>query len=396
MSKVELPRNVSRRRDRNLVRARVQVDGKRVVLGDWPDTVEGIAAAANAVKEATRAVEDGVWAPPSVLTFADYAERWLERRQRAVTLGEIRRSTYLGDEEILTSRILPRLGKIKLSNLGRDDVEVFAVDLLENGRKSGGGLAPQTVRGALKVLRKILNAAIDEELIARDPSRGVRVDTPTSSIDADFDNLKTWRASELGWFIGEIGGMDRQMIALAAATGIRRSELCGLRWANADLDAGLIRIRSTVTMERNIPVFANAVKSIKSRRSIAMDPAVVTLLRERRADQNRQRLATGGDWHDPYGLVFTWDDGRLVSPEWFTKRIQALARVHGLEPIGAHGLRHTFATISLENGVPLKTVSEALGHADIGVTADVYSHVTEDVARRAAEIVGAAIFGTAT
>jgi integrase len=104
----------------------------------------------------------------------------------------------------------------------------------------------------------------------------------------------------------------------------------------------------------------------------------------------------GGRWHDPIGLVFTWGDGRLVSPEWFTKRIQALARGHGLAPIGAHGLRHTFATISLENGVPLKTVSEALGHADIGVTADVYSHVTEDVARHAAEIVGAAIFRTAT
>jgi integrase len=215
-------------------------------------------------------------------------------------------------------------------------------------------------------------------------------------VEHDFDSLRTWTASELGWLIGELDGMDRQIIGLTAATGIRRSELCGLRWANVDLDAGVVRIRSTVTMEGNLPVFANTVKSRASRRAIAIDPAVVALLRQRRADQNRERLAAGAAWHDPHGLVFTWGDGRLVSPEWFTKRVQALARSHGLEPIGAHGLRHTFATISLANGVPLKTVSDALGHADIGVTADVYSHVTEDVAREAASIVGAAIFGGAS
>jgi hypothetical protein len=130
----DLPRNVHRRAGRDLVRARIQVGGKRVVLGDWPDTPAGIAAAADAVKQASRNVEDGTWAPPSVVTFASYTERWLERRQRAVTLGEIKQQTYNGDERTLTLMIVPRIGSVRLLDLRRDHVERLAVDLLENGR----------------------------------------------------------------------------------------------------------------------------------------------------------------------------------------------------------------------------------------------------------------------
>lgn len=100
-------------------------------------------------------------------------------------------------------------------------------------------------------------------------------------------------------------------------------------------------------------------------------------------------------WNDANGgQVFTWEDRRSVNPDWISKRVQTIAKRHVLPRIGAHGLRHTFATISLANGVSLVTVSEALGHSDVGVTANVYSHVTESIAREAAATVNAAIFGT--
>ena len=136
-------------------------------------------------------------------------------------------------------------------------------------------------------------------------------------------------------------------------------------------------------------------KSAASRRTIALPDEAVTVLRERRARQATDKLAAGPLWTDDEGgLVFTWQDGRRIAPDWITKRVQALATRHGVEPIGAHGLRHTFATLSLEAGVCIVTVSEALGHADVGVTANTYSHVTESIAREAADRVASAIFGT--
>jgi integrase len=390
----QLSKNMYRRRGR--IGARIQIDGQRVRLGEWPDTPEGAADAVAAIKQARRDVEDGAWIEPSRVTVGQYAEKWLERRERHVELGNLRRVTFLGDRGRLESGILPHIGRVKLIDLDRDRVERLAVDLRKKGGKNGMPLAPQTVHGMIAALRVMLEAAVEtDQFIVKNPARGVSV-KDNSRQDDDFDDLATWTAEELAGFLDHIDGSLRQMVGVVAATGIRRSELCGLQWKNVDLDDGVIRIRATVVNEDTKPVWRPQVKSYASRRSIAIPSAIVDLLRERRTDQARQRLAAGTVWSNDLGLVFTWDDGSGVTPNWFTKTLQKQARLKGLEPIGPHGLRHTFATISLENGVPLKNVSDALGHANIGITADVYSHVTERAAKEAAEVVGRAIFGGET
>jgi integrase len=385
----QLPKNMYRRRGR--IGVRIQIEGQRIRLGEWPDSDAGLVGAQEALKQAQWQIEDGDWVEPSTVTVGEYLEGWLARRERKVVLGEIRAVTFDGDRRCLENKVIPGLGSMRLEELSRDHIESLAVELLNDGHQRGGPLAPISVRNAVKVLRNALNDAVGDGLIPIDPSKGVQI-KDTSHTEHDFDDLATWGADELSTLLPKLRLMDRHMIGLAAATGLRRSELCGLLWRNVDLEAGIIRVRSTITMVSGQPIFAFTVKSRSSRRSIAVDRDVVAYLKERKADQARQRLAAGSAWSNELGFVFTWDDGRPTSPEWFTKRVQKIAAKHGLEPIGSHGLRHTFATIALENGANLKIVSEALGHADIGVTADVYSHVTENAAREAAAIVGAAIF----
>jgi integrase len=393
------PAGITPRAGRGTVRARVTISGERVLLGEWPDTPDGIHEASDAIYDAKRAARSGRFEVPDKITVADYYEEWITRRQRRVAKGDIAVRTH--DNDILSRRrLVGRIGSIRLVDLSPDDVDKAAVDLLENGRHDGGPLAPQTVTNTIKTLTKVLNDAISERIIMRNVASGIRIrriDEPDVDIASDefdhFDGAKAWTRDELTVLLSEADGILADMMIVAAATGLRRSELAGLLWRNVDLDGAIIRVRSVVVMEYNTPVLKHRTKTYASRRTIAIPQAAVLALRRRRAAQAANKLAAGELWNEPHGAVFTWEDGRTTSPEWFTKAVQRAALRGGVKPLGAHGLRHTFATISLEEGVPLVAVAETLGHADVGITAATYSHVTETVARSAAATVGVALFG---
>ena len=346
-----------------------------------------MAAAVESLKQARRNVEDDTWTPPAILTVAQWVDTWQERRKADVALGALRSTSYNSDASAL-ARLPDSFTSRKLRQVGTNIVRGVAVDLIESGLK------PQTVLNTIKALRKVMRAAVDDGIIATDPTVGVKV--AARAADSDFDDLATWTAEEVADLLPRLDDRDRHLLTVALLTGMRRSELSGLRWRNVDLDAGVVRVRDPVVMDGNRAVLrVGVVKSKASRRTIALPDAAIQALKERRARQAVDKLAAGPLWVDNNGgQVFTWEDGRQINPDWITKRVQALAKRHGIQPIGAHGLRHTFATISLANGVSLVTVSEALGHSDVGVTANTYSHVTESIAREAAETVNAAIFGT--
>ena len=133
-------------------------------------------------------------------------------------------------------------------------------------------------------------------------------------------------------------------------------------------------------------------KTRAGRRNIALDPATVAALRSHRVQQAQHRLAFGGRWQDT-GLVVTREDGSPASPQIFSKSFVAEARKAGLPRIRLHDLRHSWATAALGAGVPAKVVSERLGHANIAITLDTYSHVMPQMDQAAADTVAASIFG---
>jgi len=142
----------------------------------------------------------------------------------------------------------------------------------------------------------------------------------------------------------------------------------------------------------NYKVVVSEPKTAKGRRSIALDPATVAALREHRSRQLQDRLAVGPLWEDS-GLVFTWADGRPLHPERFSRWFDQHARAAGLPRIRLHDVRHSYATAALAAGIPAKVVSERLGHANIAITMDTYSHVLPGMDERAASAVARLILG---
>ena len=204
--------------------------------------------------------------------------------------------------------------------------------------------------------------------------------------------MVTWTAEQLRSFLDGVRD-DRLHAAyvLLATTGMRRGEALGLRWADLDLEEGHAAIRQTVIAVNHQPSIGTP-KTAKGRRTVRLDKATVTALREHRKRQAEERLQMGTGWTDR-GLVFCRVDGHLLHPERFSRSFGDRVRKLGLPKIRLHDLRHGWATMALAAGVHPKVVQERLGHANIGITLDVYSHVTAGLHDDAAERVAGLVFG---
>jgi len=183
------------------------------------------------------------------------------------------------------------------------------------------------------------------------------------------------------------------MVHLTATTGMRRSEVLGLRWSAVDIDAMTLDVNATLVLVDNRSEFSELTKTRSSRRRVALDPATVEMLRRHRVAQMEQRLEAGEVWSDEIGLVFTDEIGRPYAPDRYTRMFQKEARRLGLPPIGVHGLRHSLATTALADGISVKVVADRLGHSSVATTLDRYSHVSEEQDRAAAIALAGRIVG---
>jgi integrase len=251
-----------------------------------------------------------------------------------------------------------------------------------------GGLAPKTVRNVHGVLHAALRDAVRWGYLPRNIAAGA--DLPKSVTP----EMHVWNPEQLRAFLEHVR-RDSLYAAwlLFATTGMRRGEVTGLRWIDVDLEAGRVSPRRPRVVV-NHEVVASEPKTAKGRRSLALDPATVAALREHRTRQLEQRLAVGPRWQDS-GLVFTWPDGRAIHPERFSRWFEQHARAAGLPKIRLHDVRHSYATAALAAGVPAKVVSERLGHANVAITMDTYSHVLPGLDAQAAGTVARLILGAA-
>jgi integrase len=167
-------------------------------------------------------------------------------------------------------------------------------------------------------------------------------------------------------------------IWLAAMTGKRRGEVLGLRWSDIDFDASTLSIRRSVSCT-GYQVHTTPTKTRTSRRAIDLDPRTVAVLRDWRHHQLDELRSVAAD-----GTVFTRPDGQPVHPHALSQTVDRLQRAAGVPTIRLHDLRHTHATLMLKHGVPLKVVSERLGHSTPAFTMAVYQHVLPGMQRDAA------------
>ncbi len=245
-------------------------------------------------------------------------------------------------------------------------------------------LDPSTVKAVHVVLHKAFGAAVKWERLAKNPVD--MADPPHVAVDAD--NVRTWTPGQIRTFLGfaaDSGDRNHALWVLLATTGMRRGEALGLRWQDVDLDAGRLRVVQTV-LSINGKIAVSEPKTARGRRPIALDPSTVAVLREHRRKMLEERMLVGSD-HSDEGLVFHRTDGSALRPETVSANFLRRQRHLDLSRLTLKGLRHTWATLALEQGIHPKVVQERLGHSHISITLGIYSHVSPTLHDEAAVVI---------
>lgn len=338
--------------------------------------------AAEAAERVVRAeVDAGRYVRPSAEPLGAFLDdTWLPAR--AV---DLRPSTVDGYRKAIR-RIKPRLGDAKLSELDAAGLERFYGDLFANGGRDGAPLSAKTVANTAGVLAVALSDAVRWKLIPQNPASDARLPR------REHREMRAWTEAQASEFLQATAEERMWPIwRLVIATGLRRGELCGLRWSDIDDDAGVLSVaRNRVATGRD--VIEGEPKTRAGVRRVSLDANTRMALRRWGAQVAEERLRAGEAYQD-HGLVVADELGVPPHPETLTRWWREAVKRAGLPAIRLHDARHTAATMMLRAGVPVKVVSQRLGHADVAVTMRVYQHVTEQDDQAAADAVGRALGG---
>lgn len=317
------------------------------------------------------------------LTFGAYlAARWLPGKRLVLAA-----TTYNGYRRNVENHIVPALGRIGLRRLRPHHLEAFYERLL-HPRDGRAALAPKTVYEIHLVIRGALEDAARRGLVSRNVALVAHAPRLRSIPKVE---QKSWTAEELQAFLRAAAG-HRLFAALwvSAFTGMRRNELLGLRWDDFDDKAATISInRGLVAVPYELHETRG--KTPRSRRRIDLDPTTVAVLTAWREWQRTEQRAAA---IDTAGWMFTDGRGEPIHPHAISQAFERIARRAAVPVIRLHDVRHTHGTLlSLKAGVPVKVVSERLGHSSPAFTMTVYQHVLPGMQSDAAAKFSAEVFG---
>jgi integrase len=293
-------------------------------------------------------------------TVAQFLEDWLENSQKLA----VRPRTYERYAEIVRLHIIPVLGRHKLQKLSAQHVQAFYT------KKVNEGLAPSTVGVFHSVLHKALDTAVKWNLAARNVCDLV---SPPHAAGFEIKPLDAEQAQQL--LQAARGHPQEALFVLALATGMRRGELLALKWQDINLTTGTLQIRRILTRFPGKGYVEAEPKTLKSRRNIIVASCALEALKRHRKRQLEAKLKAGPAWQD-HDYVFCTSIGTHLNPSKDAlDPLKKLLKQAGLPEIRFHDLRHSAATLLLGEGVHPKVVQELLGHSNISMTMDVYSHV---------------------
>jgi len=325
-------------------------------------------------------VSKGDYTQPSKLTVAAHMADWLNGSVKS-TVSPRTAKMY---SDITRLHIVPVIGTVKLSRLKPQTVQALYSAKLEQG------LSPRSVQLIHTTLHKSLSNAVRLGLISHNPLEAV--DIPK----VERHEMKTMTEENIKMFLDEArkrnGGEYYGVFFCLLFTGLRRNEALALRWTDIDLLGAQLSVNRTMQFINNQISFKPP-KTKSSRRQIALTPATCVMLRLHREAQDAIRDELDLKPTKDSDLIFCQHDGKPYSPDVVTRNWIKLVRRCGLDGINLHAARHTHASILLKQGVSLKVISERLGHASIGITADIYSHITPGMQKAAAASFDDAVVG---
>ena len=329
----------------------------------------------------------GAFIRPSRVTVRTFlVDEWLPAK-----IATLKPSTAATYAQYLRTYAVPYIGDLELSKVDGGVLNALYGQLLSDGRTGAsgrtGGLAPKTVRNLHGMLHRAFADAVRWRRLTVNPC--LSADQPRKN----SAELGLWSAEQMRHYLDSVRD-DRLHGAwcLLLTTGLRRGELLGLRWSDLDMAVGRATVRHTVTMVASQPE-SGTPKSVAGGRTISIDPATLSALRALRKLQAAERLLLGAAWLGDSDFVMTEPDGSAIHPQVLSRRFKAQAKSAGLPIIRFHDVRHSYATAALAAGVPVKVLSQRLGHADIGVTLRIYAHVMPGDDEAAAALAANAIFG---
>jgi integrase len=371
------------------IQKRIGKDGKpsymaRVEMsGDRPGKRKQRAKTFATKKEAESAlakwlveIERGTAVEPSRLTVAELAQKWLD----TVAAHKVKPTTLEDYEATLRVHALPALGAIPVQKLTPTIVQQFYSD------KLSAGASPRTVQLCHLRLSQVLAQGVRWDLLPRN------VCAVTEPPRVTYKPGKTWTADDAQRFLAASDADTYHPLWLVAlTTGLRRGELLGVRWQDLDLNKRTLRVAQTVTVLKGAPHIQTP-KSASALRTVTLPPETVAALSAHRVRQLERRLLAGGAWQD-HDLVFCTGEGKPINPPNIARNYGKIIDAAGVPKIRLHDLRHTHATLLLTNGLPVKVVSERLGHAKTSITMDTYAHVLPGMQEAAADATSALLFG---
>jgi integrase len=304
------------------------------------------------LREILNEIQDGTFRDLKPVSFREYAKKWLEFHR-----ANVKPATYDSYKSVVNGHLVPRFGDDALSAIARPSLRQFTADLLESGRSA------KTARNVLTILHKILEDPLEDGYLRSNPAHKFR--KPKVSLErVDF-----LTPEEVHQFLNHVSPATYPLFLTAVMTGMRRGELLALQRGDIDWHGGQIHVRRALYKRRFVTP-----KSRKGLRAIDMAPTLAHTL--------QGHLLKVED--TPEALVFAGKKGKPLDPDNMIKREfqPALGRAE-LRQIRFRDLRHTYASLLINNGENIKYISDQMGHASVQVTLDRYGHLFPSVRREA-------------
>lgn len=298
---------------------------------------------------------------------------WLTTYLEQVAKPQVRPRTYDRYRSDIDGHIVPAIGRHRL-----DKLRPAHLVALYNTR-AAEGLSGASLRHMHAVIRRALNVAVKWQLIAVNPA--VLVDAPRAG---QHEITPLSAAEAQGLIKAAVGDRMEARWLVGLALGLRQGEALGLWWDDLDLDAGLLRVRRALQRQHGGGLVFAEPKTQRSKRTIPLPAQLADVLRQHRVRQEQERITAGSLWQDS-PCVFTTPIGTPVDPRNDFREFKKLLDRGSLPSVRLHDLRHTAASLLLAQNVPARVVMEILGHSQIALTMNTYSHVAPEVSREAAD-----------
>lgn len=318
------------------------------------------------------------------IKFETFAEEWFDEYARI----NLRNTTYRWLLP-LRKRIYASIGHLRMDKITPRQIQAFINSLSKDGANeiTGKPLAPKTIRHNLSLISDIFGYAVKMGVVSDNPCSKVAVPKCNST------EKKIYTVEEITKLLQELRGEPLKYQAffnLAAFSGFRRGELLGLEWKDIDFESCVISIRRTSCYTAKDGTYTDTTKTRKSQRSMKFPTQVIDILKRYKDEQTDMANKLGSKWVDTDRLFVKWNGEPMRNNTpyaWLNK----FCKKHGLPFYGVHSFRHMFASMLVNEGVDIVTVSGALGHSTVSTTSNIYCHIIENSQARASDAIANAL-----